>query len=389
LTDEARFVVSCVRAALATQRRTDTQNLTTLFGPEPAVSWKRVIEIADGNAVLPLVAKGLNESNLVVPSDVSATIQERTRHNGAQNLVLANALSEVIDVFDSAGVRAIPFKGPVLATSAYGDLSRRTFGDVDVLVPPEDQEAARQTVESIGYERVDPYRRPDIERSRVLGRTKHEYEFHREDDDSTVELRWAFDTRGLPSFETLWNRRTTCRLLDTEVPMLSPLDVVLTQTTHLTEHACRRLAWVADVAAATTLVTDWEQVLGAAGGRELSRRVSVALRLAVDRFDAPVPDRIWEDGGLPDCSDVAASAHERWLASPVDTTTLFDEFRFETRLLPSLSAARAIAHTLFVPRHDEYEAFPLPPALHLLYYLYRPLRLGWLYLPWSSRVPQR
>jgi len=394
MTKEAQFVAECVRRTLVPLWQTESGR--SLSGGvewtdvDASLSWDRVLEIARGNAVVPLVTAALDDdewldaADVTVPDEVRSRLRSTNRHNAARNLSLAGALHRVLEVLESAGVRAIPFKGPVLATTAYGDLTRRSFGDIDLLISEPQRETARTTLQENGFERVDPYSDPEIDRSRVLTRPVKEYEFRELDGESHVELRWSFETTGLPSFETLWDRRTTATVAGEAVPALAPVDVVLTQATHLTQHACRRLAWMADVAAATARVHDWDRLLAAVETRGLRHRVSVALRIAVQLFDAPVPARLWQAGRLPDCSASATAAIERWLRSPVDTTTLLDEFRFKAGLLPPRDALRAVVDTVFVPRYDEYEALPLPPALHPLYYVYRPLRLAARYGPWSD-----
>ena len=60
--------------------------------------------------------------------------------------------AEVLDSFDRAGVRAIMLKGPSIARWLYTDGTERRYNDCDLLVAPEQFDAAGQTLRALGYE---------------------------------------------------------------------------------------------------------------------------------------------------------------------------------------------------------------------------------------------
>lgn len=60
--------------------------------------------------------------------------------------------AEVLDRFDCAGVHAIMLKGPSIARWLYTDGTERPYNDCDLLVAPEQFDAAGRALRSIGYE---------------------------------------------------------------------------------------------------------------------------------------------------------------------------------------------------------------------------------------------
>ena len=60
--------------------------------------------------------------------------------------------AEVLDSFDRAGVNAIMLKGPSIARWLYTDGTERPYNDCDLLVAPEQFDAAGQTLRALGYE---------------------------------------------------------------------------------------------------------------------------------------------------------------------------------------------------------------------------------------------
>jgi hypothetical protein len=56
-----------------------------------------------------------------------------------------------VHLLESYEIPAIAYKGPTLAVSAYGNLSLRQFGDLDILVQDRAYERARQLLIKQGF----------------------------------------------------------------------------------------------------------------------------------------------------------------------------------------------------------------------------------------------
>jgi hypothetical protein len=70
-----------------------------------------------------------------------------------QNRALSNDLTRALEPLADNGVEAIPFKGPVLALQAYGDLDLGMFGDPHILIRDFDAARTVATLGGRGYER--------------------------------------------------------------------------------------------------------------------------------------------------------------------------------------------------------------------------------------------
>ena len=82
------------------------------------------------------------------------------------------------------GIPAIPFKGPTLASAAYGGLALRESGDLDILVRAEDAVRAKDMLVSSEF-RLDLKRPENIE----LEVSNH-YVLIRDVRPVTVEIHW-------------------------------------------------------------------------------------------------------------------------------------------------------------------------------------------------------
>src|SRR5205085_1153465 len=92
------------------------------------------------------------------------------RANAARAIQLTDALFDLLDRFAKAHIQAIPFKGPTLAATAYGDLSLRQAGDLDLLVHRSDIVRAADLLEALGHRPFFPTSTP--REAQYLGRLR-------------------------------------------------------------------------------------------------------------------------------------------------------------------------------------------------------------------------
>src|SRR4051812_29064416 len=89
----------------------------------------------------------------LVPPEILSAFQEYIEQTRDNNLVLLNELVKLLDLLNGAGVKVVPFKGPVLAYEAYGDLGLREFRDLDFLIEDCSVAPAIEVFQSFGYQR--------------------------------------------------------------------------------------------------------------------------------------------------------------------------------------------------------------------------------------------
>ena len=69
-----------------------------------------------------------------------------------RRLALDSALAELIPALAARGVRPLLIKGPAFASWLYGDPRERPYGDIDLLVAPDQYEAARRALADLGFQ---------------------------------------------------------------------------------------------------------------------------------------------------------------------------------------------------------------------------------------------
>src|SRR6202042_525320 len=112
-------------------------------------------------------------------------LEKTSRKNMARAIYLSHELTRILEIFESRGIQAIPYKGPVLAAQAYGDIALRQFHDLDIVLRQRDLPAAHEVMMGLGYtERFAWPRTADPAGASV----PNEYTYRGENAQSMVEL---------------------------------------------------------------------------------------------------------------------------------------------------------------------------------------------------------
>jgi hypothetical protein len=193
-------------------------------------------------------------------------------------------LAEVSTFFERASLRGLVFKGPTLAEDAYGDLSLRECGDLDLLVCYEDFPEVAEMLSSHGFESLS-------ERDRTK-QQPFACEFERS--DANLDVHWNLAPEWLNyrvDFDRLWESGTSLSPGSRMLRKLRPEDAIVVLCIHGTKHWWERLRWICDVAEVVNrgLVTDWDELEAAAIRARCLRSTSLGMWLAGDLLSANVP----------------------------------------------------------------------------------------------------
>jgi hypothetical protein len=161
------------------------------------------------------VYSNLRTAGALQDSPEAGEIERIARQTANRNVYLMGELLKIMAAFEARQIPAIPLKGPVLALSAYGDLSYRGFSDLDILIHEHDIAKAVATLAELGFRcnRHNAWLKPYLS----FG---HELDFIRDNGDVCVDLQWHFAKRWLSlpvNSSGVWNRALRAgRSQDTE-----------------------------------------------------------------------------------------------------------------------------------------------------------------------------
>jgi hypothetical protein len=378
---EAELVLACARLDLAPEDRVRILQML-----DAGVDWALAIAIADGNGVVPLVARHL----LALPDGVlpkALLVELLGRHESAarRKRAMAGELLQILDLFDANGIEAIPYKGPSLAESVYGDVALREFGDLDILLRPRDVLRAKALLQARGYGPEYPLE-PAVEAAFLRSSAQYHLVMVHEE-RGMVELHWKTD----PDFqveriddERWWSGLRRSPLGEGTVRCFSPEESLLILCIHGSKHYWNALGWLVDVAEWLRQHPrmDWGWIEQAAQGLGCTRRVELGLALAQRLLGAPLPQpvrlRIAGEASL----DPLVERIEAALFDPrFEGLGPFEAMRFNMRLYErNRDRLRYCVNTILAPSLIEWTRWPLPRALFFLYPPMRLMRLSRKYL---------
>ena len=144
---ETELLTLLCRTPLTSDRKSRIDQLL-----EGAVDWERLIAGAAAWEVEPVAFHNLLEFGDALPGSVREVASNRERSGRAIALTRALVTRELVAALSDAGIHALAVKGAALAVMAYGDVSMRTYSDIDLLVASDDILRARATMVDLGYE---------------------------------------------------------------------------------------------------------------------------------------------------------------------------------------------------------------------------------------------
>src|SRR5207253_8391809 len=127
---EVQLLLLCGRCALD-----DEQIQRVRACVERDLDWERLIYLAGGHGLIPLLHKNLETA---CPNEIPRRYRERLSaaalNTAARNLLLTTKLLELLALFETNGISVMTYKGPALAIQVYRDLRLRGFIDLDILI---------------------------------------------------------------------------------------------------------------------------------------------------------------------------------------------------------------------------------------------------------------
>lgn len=368
------MLLACARSRMNEEHARVIQELS-----RSALDWNALAALARRHSLFPLLYRQLAAVvPQAVPPESLQRMKELYQGNAARNLFLLGELERVFRALAEDGIAAIPYKGPLLAMAAYGDLSLRRFVDLDIIVRKDDVARAMSTLTRLGYQ-LDPVASPA--QLEFLMRTQYDLVFKRDEGRMLVELHWEVAPRLFAmelAAENLWRQAMPRAVGEREMLMLSAEDMLLSLCVHGSKHLWERLAWVCDIAEwlAAHPNLRWTDLLDQAERTGQRRMLLVGLRLAAELLDAPMPELVTiAIVADPAIARLAAQAKLVIFHDPPRPPGMIAGLRFNFLARPTMSDKWSYLRHVLTPTDADVRAIRAPRALQFVYYLARPFRL--------------
>jgi hypothetical protein len=345
------------------------------------IDWDQFLQLAYHHRLFPILYKKLNHAKKHwIPSTVIHQLKSSYEKNTFHMLFLFGEIEALNQILQSNGIRALFLKGPILAKDLYDEISNRTCGDLDLLIPFKDLDVVDHILIGLGYEK-DEYIKS------LLGDWKwrhHHFTYFHPEKGTKVEIHWRLNPSPSkePTFEDLWSNRRIFVLKDKPIHYLGEEDLFFFLVTHGARHGWSRLRWLMDIHMMLNKKLNWNKIKQNIRNFQSEKIVGQSLILSYSLLNTKIPNHLKSLTIKRQSKQLAQDAIfylERMVNLHHEPVSL-EISRFHARHLFSLmSRQQKFLHLLSIlhPFYTDAEILPLPKQLHFLYFPLRPFLLLW------------
>lgn len=345
------------------------------------IDWQCFSEMVAKHRVEGLVHDGLLAGAVEVPAEMQEALRCRSLHIAGQSLVLAGTALAIGELFRSAGIPALFFKGSSIEMLAYGKLGIKSACDIDVIVNRADLMSAGEVLQAAGWTQLAP---PAGTAPHLLERYfdyVKDAKFVHEGQGIHLELHHA-----LGWYEAIEGVGTSSPTQAVELfpgrtlPTFTTEDLFIHLAVHGTHHQWSRLKWLADFGAflARLPTAEVSRLHDAACRRGAGRYTGQALLMSHHLLGTELSRSLramlerdrriarWCAGSI---AEIECATRRNRLGDVLKAVALDLQLRANWR-----AKARALRHMAINPA--DMIRHPLPENLFFLYYVGRvPLAL--------------
>jgi Uncharacterised nucleotidyltransferase len=220
---------------LTAEQKAIVAGVRNLVPQTDTLDWELVGHLALAHGVAPLLHQAWKGAAGSIPLALLARLEQVRQQTLRYGVVGMWQRDDVVETLQRAGVPCLVLKGAALARYWYGDLSLRSFSDIDLLLALDDIDRGRQALLAAGYEAVPGGPGPH-----------HDVPLRHASLPCAVELHHHLT--GIPfrydlSFEELNARSMAVTMEGSQVRTLGPEDTLLHLCMHMMSHVVMDQGW--------------------------------------------------------------------------------------------------------------------------------------------------
>jgi hypothetical protein len=377
---EEELLICCARTCLDQEKSRQIKSFV-----QKNIDWSFLIQTALNHGVVYLLYQSLKKTCPdSVPADVLNQLRDYSIANTLRNMSLTDELFQLLQIFESHNIPAVPYKGPVLAASVYGDIALRQFTDLDIIIHEQDILRAVELLISRGY---SPEFRLNGVQGRFFIRLQRDCKFFHNNGKFITEIQWGVVQRYFPKIfdtEQLWERLEPVSIDGKNIKTFSPEDMILILCLHGYYHCWERLVWICDLAEFIRVHQnmDWKRITEKAHAGGYERILLLGLLLSNDILGSTIPEDVLQKTQIDRTVKSLAGHISKLLFAEHDLSSkAFKYFLLQINIWRRLGdKIRYCVGRTITPNEADWVAIPLPASLSFLYYLIRPIRLFKTYL---------
>jgi len=347
------------------QYNTNTDKIQSLISK--ITDWETFINLAFTHGVFPLVYKELKQHSSLIPQEVLNIMKSHNMDIIKENMLMSAELIKVMKLLEENNIEALAFKGPTLAQMAYGDITLRQYGDLDILVNKDDIYKVYDLLKG-SYSRelkcTPSQEKTWFKYAHDLGLTAK--------NGTHIEFHWRMlDTDHPINLKDIdfFKNKTFIDLKKQSIPVISNEEFLIYLCVHGSKHMFERIEWVVDIDKfIRTQYIDWNKIDNLIQNKNYQLFVFLGLHLSNYLFSTEI--KLKSNYINSNIQQVKSHIFDLWQNN--------NEFNNKNSTLYMLKLFSSIIDKInyifkiyLKPTFTEYRYINLPKSLHILYY---PLR---------------
>jgi hypothetical protein len=351
---------------------------------EAEPDWTEYLSLVDRHRTPALSWAALRRvPGIMIPEPAAQELQKRSDACRRQAIKHCLLLTQLLKVFNNAGIPVMILKGPVLSDQLYGDVGLRQSKDIDLAVELADLSRAQTCLSSLGWN-LDPSWFPLSPRQWAsFLRNEHELQFIDPGGGAVLEIHWRNDWDTPIQYNACWARSISSVWQGCNYQALDPIDQLLYLCNHGGIHAWSRVKWLGDLARIhSSGQVDWQAAVDRARNTGQENPLLASLKLLQIVYGLPLPGLLpnpWKD--LPSFL-VDSPLHEILVLKDSATLGPLEMFRSRLRLtryqklaLPRKAWRESLAR--FTYNRKDFKALRLPDVFFWAYAPLHPVLSVW------------
>ena len=373
---EKRILLLCAHVDMREAKIGDLQEIS-----HRDLDWEYLIELALFHRVFPLLYKNIKKHiPETLPDNALKQLKNICMQNGARNLFLVSNLFSVLELFEKHNIPALSFKGPALTENIYGNVTLRSFSDLDILISRTDLNKAVLVLQEQGFH-------PDInlDPKQFLKLADKGHHAVLIKDSVVVELHWELTGRYFSkniTIESVSPRMETIPLTGKSLTTLGAEDLLIYLCIHGCRHHWIQLDAVCCIAELINKKTtlDWELIYQLAEKQGALKMTLLGLLLAQKLLDLVLPIKVEKKiNRYQKLDSIAYQITEKMFFPPEESQQLMnyrEYVLFHYAIMDKrIDWLAYCIKPLLNTTHSDWQWVRLPASLSFLYYILRPLRL--------------
>ena len=349
-------------------------------------NWEALYQIASEHSLVPVFYQALTKGDSIhAPEKILDRSRVESSRICGRNLALKNELLQVLQLLQSNGFVAIPYKGPVFTERLYGNIGLRYFHDLDLLTDKQNVLKIKKLLLANGFTPKEEFANLTTSQEAALLNFYYSYDFISRTSRHQLEIHWKILPRTFSlklDYNDLYKRCNPVDYAGLRIPAFSNEDLLFLICLMGTKKGWDRLSRVYDAALALFQYRDldFNYLMHQSQKAGAERILLTGLNLAHVLFGAPLPDSIvsvlHNDRSIQRLTTtlVHQMFEKEQVNSLIRPDDQFQPFHFRIRERFA-DRVRYCSRIFLTPSVGEWSTIRLPGFAYFLYYLIRPVRL--------------